>query len=267
MSNTLVESGYYEKYGDREMDLRLRDMLAALSSLDIPEATLASIREAESAQFLLLGSATEKNLDSIAQIDRFLRPGKGDNDTVNLVDINHLPLTEHQKRINFLEEWHENARRDRPDEELSLLYPKFTLTQADITQLPIADGTMDIAISDYTLNFLDSTGAVRQTFEELSRVLRPGGILFLAISANPRFPLSEAEAPEPSPPAIDEPYGLYTGTEVHRFPIQTYIDLAATHGLIETTSYIDVEKNGNDGLLGPTTGYLMRCGVFQKQIV
>jgi len=59
---------------------------------------------------------------------------------------------------------------------------------ADVRRLPFADRTFDAVFSDSTLDHFDAEPAIRQSLEELRRVLRPGGTLLLTMD-NPENPL------------------------------------------------------------------------------
>ena len=59
---------------------------------------------------------------------------------------------------------------------------------ADIRRLPFQGGAFDCVFSDSTLDHFDEEAEIVRSFEELDRVLRPGGILLLTMD-NPRHPL------------------------------------------------------------------------------
>jgi SAM-dependent methyltransferase len=59
---------------------------------------------------------------------------------------------------------------------------------ADVRRLPFSDMVFDTVFSDSTLDHFDAEPAIRQSLEELRRVLRPGGTLLLTMD-NPENPL------------------------------------------------------------------------------
>src|SRR4051812_41184994 len=128
---------YYEGYGRNAFDLDLKALSEYLSQVEIPPDTLQSLREKDHIKFLVLGSAAPNNLDGMAMFDRVLRPGKGEQDTVFIIDYNAYPLYKHQERAKFLEEWEASSKKyNKSSEPNPLPYPKFELIQADMRQLP-----------------------------------------------------------------------------------------------------------------------------------
>jgi len=59
---------------------------------------------------------------------------------------------------------------------------------SDVRRLPFGGETFDCIISDSTLDHFESQEQIRRSLQELSRVLRPRGILLLTMD-NPRHPL------------------------------------------------------------------------------
>jgi SAM-dependent methyltransferase len=59
---------------------------------------------------------------------------------------------------------------------------------ADVRRLPFSDMVFDTVFSDSTLDHFDAEPAIRQSLEELCRVLKPGGTLLLTMD-NPENPL------------------------------------------------------------------------------
>ncbi len=63
-----------------------------------------------------------------------------------------------------------------------------TAVQADVRRLPFAGGAVDIVLSNSTLDHFDSIEQIALSLQELSRVLRPGGLLILTMD-NPANPI------------------------------------------------------------------------------
>jgi SAM-dependent methyltransferase len=59
---------------------------------------------------------------------------------------------------------------------------------ADVRRLPFADKCMDIVLSNSTLDHFDTEIEIEDSLHELTRVLKPGGILLVTLD-NPRNPL------------------------------------------------------------------------------
>ncbi|HTE58652.1 MAG TPA: methyltransferase domain-containing protein [Verrucomicrobiae bacterium] len=56
-------------------------------------------------------------------------------------------------------------------------------------RLPFADGSIDVAVSDYTLNFAENSEEVDQTFSEIARVLSADGFFVYVCQGQPEFSL------------------------------------------------------------------------------
>ena len=59
---------------------------------------------------------------------------------------------------------------------------------ADVRRLPFADGDFDTVVSNSTLDHFKTSAELADSIKELSRVLRPGGELYLTLD-NPSNPL------------------------------------------------------------------------------
>ncbi len=64
----------------------------------------------------------------------------------------------------------------------------FAFIAADVRRLPLRDGSCGAIISTSTLDHFDTAGEYRASVSELSRVLRPGGVLVITMD-NPGNPL------------------------------------------------------------------------------
>lgn len=224
--NKLSPENYYKNYGGWDLSL----LYERMKGMGIPENLLKYIREKESVRFLILGSATTNNLNQAAKIDQYLRPGKVEQDEVVIIDRNKYPLDEHKKEADWIEGKAKDAWSNTPKSTPEFPYPKFEIVQADIRQLPFADKSFDLVISDYTLNYLDSLKDVDGTFHQISEVLSPDGLAVVSIRGNDKYPYSGESNPEiPNDEVQNKNQG---GVDVHYLPIQAYIDLASKNGLI-----------------------------------
>ena len=59
---------------------------------------------------------------------------------------------------------------------------------ADVRRLPLADESIDVVLSNSTLDHFDTEFEIEQSLRELTRILKPGGILLVTLD-NPRNPL------------------------------------------------------------------------------
>lgn len=241
---------YFERGGGLNWDLGL--MLSALDRMDVTQnGTFDTLREQPSAQLLLLGSATAQNLDNMALLDKRLRPGLGDQDKVFVIDYNLYPLQKHQQRIGFIAQAEESFKRNNPDTDNPLLYPSFEVAQADMKRLPFADGSLDVAVSDYTLNFAQDREEVDQTFSEIARVLSADGFLFMSVRGNPDFPYRPGDELTPGHNEVAQKE-LAGSVSINLLPLATYLGIAEAHGL-----QLVADSNA-------TSHSEILCGVFQK---
>ena len=251
--NNLDATNYYDRFeqgGGLNWDLSL--MLSALKKMDVARnGTFNSLRERTAAKLLLLGSATSQNLDKIALLDKQLRPGSGDKDKVCVIDCNLYPLRQHQKRIGFITEAEEAFQKNHPDTDNPLPYPSYELAQADMKCLPFADGSFDVVVSDYTLNFAESADEVGRTFSETSRVLSADGFLLLSIRGNPDFPYDPDDELTPSTNEMTQ-QELSDSLYIKQLPLATYLRVARQN---------DLQLVADDNIANRSE---MLCGVFKK---
>jgi len=59
---------------------------------------------------------------------------------------------------------------------------------ADVRRMPLADESVDVVLSNSTLDHFDTEREIEQSLRELTRVLKPGGIMLVTLD-NPRNPL------------------------------------------------------------------------------
>jgi SAM-dependent methyltransferase len=73
-------------------------------------------------------------------------------------------------------------------------HPEITALLSDVRELPYENDTFDVAVSTSTLDHFDSAGDIAVALRELSRVLRPGGVLIVSLDnlANPLIALRNA---------------------------------------------------------------------------
>jgi len=92
------------------------------------------------------------------------------------------------------------------------------LIHADARQLPFTDGAFDWVIAVATYHHIEDAGARRQAFDELRRVLKPGGEAFLTVwnRNQPRFESSGGDTLVPfrvGNETVQRYYHLYTFDE------------------------------------------------------
>jgi SAM-dependent methyltransferase len=228
-------------YRDFEFDLWNFGVLAAgLPRLDIPASLAEPLRQKDRATLLVLGSAAGRNVDHMAIIDKFLRPGKGRSDTVYIVDRNEHALAINQRRIDEIEDFYAKNPADEPD---PLPYPHFTTRQADITALPQDIHGVDVAVSHFTFNFLPSLDQIDTAFGQIHRVLSPGGIALMALDGHPSY--------LPGEYGVKPCQGrMLRDVIITKFPLQAYVQSAEQQGLAYSTGSIAQSR--------------MTCGVFHK---
>ncbi|MFQ5697645.1 MAG: class I SAM-dependent methyltransferase [Myxococcota bacterium] len=120
-------------------------------------------------------------LRSVAPLDRLLECGCGGNPELSL-----LEHCESYAGVDFTARGLALARR-----RLEAAGARFTLERADICALPFRAGSFDAVYSAHALYHIPDPRHQRRAFDEIARVLRPGGVAILLL-ANPRpllFPL------------------------------------------------------------------------------
>jgi SAM-dependent methyltransferase len=96
--------------------------------------------------------------------------------------------------------------------------------------LPIEDNSVDVAMSDYTFNFMTDTASIQAAFDETARVLRPGGLMLLAVEGHSAYRNGVT-------PVEGVPFDAADVREMHgsinlvRFPLSSYLSMAETSGL------------------------------------
>jgi ubiquinone/menaquinone biosynthesis C-methylase UbiE len=170
---------YYDAY-DSLFDLEM--MMSRMQSIHLPEEIDNNLKQQESNTFLVLGSATTKNINGVTKIVHSLH-GKENTqkDLVTIVDINDASLSRHQKAVQELDEVSDWTKTSIREESRQLFpYPEFKVEKGDIRSLSQESDSIDVALSDYTVNYLDSEKDVRAFFNEVNRVLREKGIFYIA---------------------------------------------------------------------------------------
>lgn len=220
---------YYDDFEHGGWDMEA--MCNIIEGAQLPAGLLDPLRTQDNAELLVLGSATARNIDKVAKIDRVLRPGQGHKDHVLIIDYNSDPLDRHAQKLQ--EYQHILGVRDEYVSDSSippLPYPRFSLKQANMLGLPLEDGTVDVAMSDYTFNFLPDTASIQAAFDETARILRPGGLMLLAVEGN-------SACRNGITPAEDVPFDATDLREMHgginlvRFPLSSYLSMAEASGL------------------------------------
>ncbi len=95
------------------------------------------------------------------------------------------------------------------------------LTLADVSCLPFDDNSFDYAISVATYHHLQTQEARKRAFQELYRILRPGGEVFITVwnKTQPRFLFSPREVQVPwrmKGETLYRYYYLFTYSEIER---------------------------------------------------
>jgi SAM-dependent methyltransferase len=230
MSAELLDAGnYYKNFEHGGWDMEA--MCNIIEGAQLPAGLLDPLRAQDSTELLVLGSATARNIDKVAKIDRALRPGQGHKDHALIIDYNSDPLDRHARKLE--EYQHILGVRDEYVSESGippLSYPRFSLKQADMRDLPLEDGTVDVAMSDYTFNFLPDTASVQAAFDETARVLRPGGLILLAVDGNSTYRNGVAPT-EDVPFEATDLREMHGGINLVRFPLSSYLSMAEASGL------------------------------------
>ncbi len=100
---------------------------------------------------------------------------------------------------------------------------------ATIDRLPLADGSVDVVISNCVINLAPDKRAV---FREIARVLKPGG----------RLAVSDIALKKPLPPRIAASVAAYTGCIAGAIPIEQY-----RQGLVDAgLAHVQVIDSGAD---------------------
>lgn len=221
--NELTSENYYNGY--RGWDFGL--MFERLQKMELPDGLLQKIQEKSSAMVLVLGSATPDNLNHISKIDRLLRLGKVEQDTVVIVDVNKYPLAEHKKEMLWIEG--KDGWTNTPKSTPEFPYPKFRLAQADMRELPFGDQSVDVVLSDYTFNYLTNLNDIEQSFKAISRVLGDDGIAVISIQGNEHYPFEQGKGQG----SADDDVQIKNqgGVTVYCFPLRAYLKRAEQFGL------------------------------------
>src|SRR5690606_13667598 len=98
-----------------------------------------------------------------------------------------------------------------------------------IYKLPLADGSVDVVISNCVINLADDKNAV---FREIARVLKPGG----------RVAVSDIALKKPLPRALADSFAAYVGCIAGAIAIEEYVRGLADAGL----SDVHVTDTGTD---------------------
>ncbi|MBB3123282.1 SAM-dependent methyltransferase [Mesoflavibacter sabulilitoris] len=228
----LTAENYYDNYGSF-YDLNLTR--GRMKKLSFPDNLLDFLRKPKSINFLVLGSATTKNINAVTQIGFDLRTKANiQNDIVNIIDINDISVALHEEYVNYLDK--ESSWGDcKTPREASLPtfpYPQFNVEKMDMCRLKYENNSIEVVISDYTLNFLSSFDDLRKVFQETSRVLTPKGI-FICV-----FKFSEN--PKDNPEIETREANL----KVYKFHLKQYLSIASKikMGLVPITP---IEKGGD----------------------
>jgi SAM-dependent methyltransferase len=67
-------------------------------------------------------------------------------------------------------------------------HPRLQAKCGDVRKLEMADASVDLIVSNSTLDHFHTTAEIRQALSELTRILQPGGLLIVTLD-NPRNPI------------------------------------------------------------------------------
>ncbi len=129
----------------------------------------------------------------------------------------------HVHGVDFAEEMVEKARANAAEMD----YDNVTFELGDIEALPVEDGAFDVVLSNCVLNLVPDK---RAAFEEMYRVLRPGG----------RFSVSDIVHVGSFPDDLREVAELYVGCIAGATARTDYLDLLRTAGF--TNVQVATEK-------------------------
>lgn len=242
-ASQLTGLGYYDDYHSI-FDLRLMqekiDHLVAGSNQEIREI----LRGVDRAKFLVLGSATAKNIHNVTKIAHYLR-GKAhvSSDTIYIIDANDRSVELYTSAVEDLDrhsDWSGQSLREASKD--SFPYPQFKVEKADMRDLPHESDSQDVVISDYTLNYVDSLEDIRSTFSEVRRVLKSGGLFFMTIIHN----LALDSTGIAHDPGIKE---LKGGVQINKFRLASYLKLAEESGLKRVEMEIPLTERSDDPLI------------------
>jgi SAM-dependent methyltransferase len=223
--NGLNAENYYNQYRYFGWDLSL--MYERLNKVKLPDGLQKDIQEKEKFTFLVLGSATPRNLSQIARIDKYLRPSKVEQDEVIVIDQNIYPLIDHKREIAVFEG--KSGWGNMPLSTKEFPLPSYKIAQADMRALPFGENRIDCVVSDYTFNYLDNLEGIDKSFAEISRTLASNGILMISIRGNETHPYTGIMNIDVAEQDIQEKN--QGGVIVHYFPLQIYIQTAQNHQL------------------------------------
>ena len=228
---------YYEHYNSL-FDLAM--MESRIKAMHLPEEVSQRLKEPAQEMFLVLGSATTKNINGVTSIVHHVHGKKAAlNDTVIFVDVNDHSIQLHQKAIRELDDASWSGVSDREKSIDHFPYPRFMVRKADIRSLPPDLDSVDVALSDYTINYLDSEKDIGDFFREVSRVLKENGVLYIALRYSQNGQAQER---------INQ-----GGAEICTFRLGLYRSLAEKAGLRMLTA--EPENSAGDILI-----------VFQKEV-
>lgn len=115
----------------------------------------------------------------------------------------------------------EMIRRARLNAD-KLGYNNVEFREGDIEQLPLADETVDVVVSNCVLNLVPDK---KQVFSEIHRVLKPGG----------HFSISDVVLVGELPEAFQEAAELYAGCVSGAMQMSDYLDLIPATGFVNRT--------------------------------
>ncbi len=222
----LQETDYYEKYNSF---YDLNCLYETINSMDISHEIVDTIKNKQDPITLLtLGSATPENINWLAKIDTYFRgKEKVENDRVIIIDVNQKSVDIHQKRIDQLDalsDWSKTIEREESKKHW-FHYPQYTVALWDMRNLHYTDRSINIIVSDYTLNYLYSIEDIKKTFSEVNRLLTADGIFIVSLEYSKRSLISQWEKE------------IKQGNiGIHRFQLNEYITAAENNNMIQVAA-------------------------------
>lgn len=247
---------YYETFegGARAPSKELRRPYLLKELLQVVEgqeqATLMKLGENERLTTVVLGSAAAENINQVSEFFETIRPSRGatPQDRIVIIDIIDQTLQRHQATIK------RKIRMGRKDIE------GFSVVKMDMRQLGITDRSINIMLSDCTLNFLSTKEECAIAFSEMSRTLHNDGVIYLRFIGDPRASTDPQRLDDEHGNALSEPQAnpfirlaLGGRMSTYHYPFSVYSKLAKQNGL--TFTLLMDYKQFENGQVHPQSAY------------
>jgi len=171
----------------------LGDLFTAVEQDEIAKKIVANVlTKPDPITILVEGSAFTQNIDFI---DSALSGRNNPRDKVVLIDISPKSTRDHLERANAL------STRD-----------KYSITQGDMNNIPLENGSADLVINDCAINFNGDVTQNARTISEIKRVMKPVQSVCLISTVVPKrydsseFGVDQELIPEKE---VDQPQKFY----------------------------------------------------------